>query len=160
MLPKIKVLSCGVVCIAIIATPVHSQVVPRATSDQARGSDSAIRESPDVRAHMRRVQDWFDETNDPNWYLIAFVATISEIRAINKSDKLIGELGAVENEVAVLNVRVVGRSNSDGLDAAAIIVCPTGQSRHRWERWKGEQKELLFQYQRTRKVQWIEKFGC
>ena len=149
------------ICVVLLtANFALSQESAGTTSDKLAESDVVADQSPQVREHMQRVQAWFDETNDAIWYRVAFVATVSEIRARKATDKLIGEFDDGETDVAVLHVRVIGKLNPVGLKVSAVIVCPVGKSRDIWKQWQEQKAEMLFEYNRVGKHEFVQKFGC
>lgn len=113
-----------------------------------------------IRAYMRRVQAAFDETNDSMWFRVAFVATVTEIRSLRESDKLVGSLSGNESDVAVLRIQAVGMPNHATLKEGKVIVCPVGKLRDQWLRWHGQKTEVLLEFNQIGKREHIEKFGC
>lgn len=128
--------------------------------DRASEIRTDNKDSSRVRAHMRRVQASFDENNDAVWFQIAFVATVTEIRSLKETDKLMGSLTGDATEVAVLRIQEVGLSDHAILKEDKIIVCPVGKLRDLWLRWREQKTEMLFEYNRVGKQESIEKFGC
>ncbi|WP_146518776.1 hypothetical protein [Stieleria varia] len=133
--------------------------MPDQAGSSAPNAGPAIEPSAQVRDHMQRVQDWFDETNHQVVYRLAFVASISEIRARRPTDKLVGELAEGEADVAVLRVRAMGRNADVGFKKSSVIVCPIGELRLLWES-RERNVEILFEYNRIGERVRVQKFGC
>ncbi|MGN6548216.1 MAG: hypothetical protein ACTHK7_24485 [Aureliella sp.] len=133
---------------------------PQASANAASGSESGTEHSAQIRAHMRRVQDQFDQMNDSTWYRVAFVATLSEIREFEPGDKVIGRLATGKTDVAVLRVRAVGQQKGVDFKESSVIVCPIGKSRALWERCLHQRAEMVFEYNRIGETEFVLKFGC
>lgn len=157
--PYLKILA-TVVFVLGGAAGLAREPATEVSKEKSASSEFAIKPSPLVRSHMRRVQAWFAETNDSMFYRLAFVATVTEIRAFRSTDKLIGELADGETGVVVLQVRAMSGRADVPFQRASMIVCPVGKLRTLWERWHTARLEMLFEYNRIGKVEFVQKFGC
>ena len=147
------------VCCVISSIGVSLSQEP-ARQDQRHETGADGEDSCRVRAHMRRVQASFDENNDAVWFQLAFVATVTEVRPLKETDKLTGTLADDENEVAVLRIHAVASSDHATLKEDKIIVCPVGKLHDRWLQWREQKTEMLFEYNRIGKREFVQKFGC
>lgn len=148
------------VCIMLFLTSVSLSQEPVRKQDQASEIRTDDKDASRVGAHMRRVQASFDENNDAVWFRMAFVATVTEIRSLKETDKLLGSPSGAETEVAVLCIKAVGLSDHATIKEGKIIVCPVGKLRDLWFRWREEKTEILFEYNRVGKRESVQKFGC
>ena len=157
--PYLQFLITVTVTVTLSGACLLAQESPAIVPDQMADSDLAVAPSPLVRAHMQRVQAWFDESNNPIFYRLAFVASISDIRPRRPTDMLIGELGESGSDVVVLDVRVLGRNTDVGFKESSEIFFPVGELRSLWKS-RNMNVEMLFEYNRIGKRGRVQKFGC
>lgn len=136
---------------------------------QATGEPTIIKEyqsvgnvpcSPIVRERMQRVQNLFNDTNDSHWFRLAFVATIDEIRPRREDDIIMGAWDETETQVVVLQLREMAQLANGDLDLPPLIICAVGKLQDVWNQRKSQNVEMIFEYNRIGKIEFVQKFGC